>query len=332
VTETELAALGLHRIAVPIPFLAAGGPVNVFLLERADGGLTLFDAGLGTEAAHGVLLAGLARLGRRPEEIRRIVVSHGHLDHFGGAALLSERAGGAPVQVHPADLMKVDARGPSWASRRPGVRAHFARLGVPAEVSLASEQAGEQSYGGARRVVGAQPIGPGDIVEGRALRFEVLHLPGHSPGLVALHEPRLKVLLPADHLLERISPNPLLELGPDGEPGFFRPLVTYLDSLVRTRALDLDLVLPGHGPPFQGHQAVIDGLLGFYARRQARLAELAAGGADTAWSLCRALFPAARPDDTYLTLSETVGNLEVLEARGEVACDRGGPVWRYAAK
>lgn len=331
-TEAELAGLGLHRVAVPIPFLAAGGPVNVYLLERADGGLTLFDAGLGAGAARAALAAGFEALGRRPEEIRAIVVSHGHVDHFGGAAELSERAGGAPVQVHPADLLKIDERGPGWAARRPGVRAHFARLGVPAEVSQASEQAGERAYGAARRVAGALPIAAGDLVEGRALRFEVLHLPGHTPGLVALHEPRLRLLLPADHLLQRIPPNPLIELGPDGAPGFFRPLVTYLESLARTRALELDLVLPGHGAPFEGHRAVIDGLLGFYGKRQARLAALVAesGAAGvTAWSLCQALFPLARPADTYLTLSETVGNLEVLEAAGAVACRRDQPLWRY---
>lgn len=328
--EADLAALGLHRIAIPIPFVQAGGPVNVHLIENADGSLTLFDAGLGTEEAQAALLAGFARLGRRLEEVTRLVVSHGHLDHFGAARFIQERQGGTlAVLAHPRDLPKIDASGPGFHELRPAFDAHLARLGVPAEVREAQGQASAAAYGWARRVEGVRPLEPGQVIEGRALRFEVRHFPGHTPGLVALHEPRYGLLLAADHLLEKISPNPLIELGPDGADGWFRPLQAYLESLERTRALDLELVLPGHGPPFGGHRAIIDGLAGFYRRRQARLAALLAEGPRTAWALCQALFPRARPVESFLTMSETVANLEVMEARGEVVREEVGAGWRY---
>ena len=327
-TEADLAALGVHRIAVPIPFAAAGGPVNLYLVEAPDQSLTLFDAGFGSEEARAAIAAGFARLGRRPEEVRRIVISHGHVDHFGAAASLVD-AGGAEVLAHPADLPKLDAAGPTFSDRQRAFDGHFERLGVPAEVREAMRISGERSSGGVRRVAGVRPLGEGAVVEGRQVRFEVLHLPGHTPGLLALHEPRLGLLLPADHLLERISPNPLIELGPDGRDGFFRPLVAYLASLERTRALDLSLVLPGHGPPFAGHRAIIDGLTGFYLKRQARLAGVLAGGPRTGWELCAALFPSARATEAFLTMSETVANLEVMEGRGEVVREERGGRWRY---
>ena len=88
-------------------------------------------------------------------------------------------------------------------------------------------------------------------------------------------------------------------------------------------------MLPGHGPPFGDHRRVIDGLLGFQAQRQARLRALLEGGPLDAWALCRALFPAARPADAFLTVSETVGNLEVLEAAGEVLREERGGGWRW---
>ena len=331
VTEADLAALGVHRIAVPIPFVAAGGPVNLHVIEAADGSLTLFDAGLGSEEAQAALQAGFARLGRSLAEVTRIVISHGHVDHFGAARFVQEQGGRAEVFAHPGDLAKIDERGPAFAERSPAFDAHFARLGVPAEVREAMLRSGERSYGWSRRVEGVRPLAEGDLVEGRAVRFTVRHFPGHTPGLVALHEPRLKVLVAADHLLERISPNPLIELGPNGEEGFFRPLVTYLGSLARTRALDLDLVIPGHGPAFSGHRGVIDGLTGFYLKRQARLAGLLDDGPRSGWALCQALFPRARPAEAFLTMSETLGNLEVLEAAGAVARREapGGAGWVY---
>jgi glyoxylase-like metal-dependent hydrolase (beta-lactamase superfamily II) len=329
VTEADLAALGVHRVAVPIPFVAAGGPVNVYLVEAADGSLILFDAGFGSEEARAALQAGFARLGRRLDEVSRIVISHGHVDHFGAARFVQEQGGGrATVHGHPADLAKYDEAGVRFADRQAALDAHFARLGVPPEVREVLLRAGE-AYGQARRVAGVRPLADGDLVEGRLVTFTVRHFPGHTPGLVTLHEPRHRLLLAADHLLERVSPNPLIELGPDGRDGFFRPLLSYLASLERTRALDLDLVLPGHGPPFAGHRAVIDGLTAFYLKRQARLAGLLADGPRTGWELCRALFPATRPGETFLTMSETVANLEALEARGEVAREEVGAGWAW---
>ena len=328
-TEQELAALGVHRIAVPIPFVAAGGPVNLVVIEAGDGTLTLFDAGLGTPEAQGALEAGLLALGLRFEQVTRIVVSHGHVDHFGAARFVQEQGGGAAVFAHPADLAKLDEAGPRFADRSPAFDAHFARLGVPAEIREVMLRSGERSYGWSRRVDGVRPLVEGEVVEGRHLRFTVQHFPGHTPGLIALHEPTRGLLLAADHLLERISPNPLIELGADGQDGFFRPLLAYLHSLARTRALDLELVLPGHGAPFGEHRRIIDGLVGFYLKRQAKLAGLLADGPRSGWALCHALFPTAPPDATFLTMSETVANLEAMAARREVAREARDGGWVY---
>jgi len=335
VTDAELAALGVHRIPVPIPFPQAGGPVNVYLLEEADGAITLVDAGLGSGEAQAALEAGLARLGRSPGEVRRIVVTHGHVDHFGAARFVQERceaeAGRVPpVYCHPADAPKITEGGRRWRDTLPLYGAYLARLGVPPEVLAAIARAGERSFGLARRVKEALPIGEGEVIETRRLRLEVLHMPGHTPGLVCLYDRERRIFLSDDHLLERVSPNPLIELGPGGEAGLFRPLLAYLASVARMRALEIDVVLPGHGPPFSGHREVIDRLTGFYAKRQARIVELLAGGSLTPYAISRALFPAAKPEETFLTVSETIANLEVLEHEGRSAREERDGGIRFA--
>ena len=154
-------------------------------------------------------------------------------------------------------------------------------------------------------------------------------MPGHTPGLLCLHAPAQGLLLAADHLLEKVSPNPLIELGPGGEEGYFRPLVAYLASVERTRALEVDLVLPGHGPPFAGHRAVIDRLVGFYGKRQERIRALLAAGPRTAWEVARELFPTVPVAQTFLIISETIANLEVMEARGELRRSLVDGVYRF---
>jgi glyoxylase-like metal-dependent hydrolase (beta-lactamase superfamily II) len=328
-TESDIEDLGIHRIPVPIPFPQAGGPVNVYLLEEAGGGVAMFDAGLGTPAAEAALSEGFERVGHRFDEVTRIVLSHGHVDHYGAALSIVEAAGRAvPVRAHRADIPKVAVAGWRWEEVLPAYAAHLRTLGVPEELLEVIGREVGRGLTLARRIPDVSPIEPGEVLRVGGLALEVLHMPGHTPGLVCLYERSHRLLFSADHLLERVSPNPILELGPEGEAGTYRPLVAYLDSVRRLRALDVELVLPGHGPPFGDHRRVIDGLLDFHERRQARIREALAGGARTAFDVTRALFPWAGPRDLFLVVSEAIANLEVMEARGEVARElRDGISW-----
>jgi glyoxylase-like metal-dependent hydrolase (beta-lactamase superfamily II) len=328
--DAGLAALGVTRIPLPVPFPQAGGPVNVYLVEEARG-LLLFDVGLGTPEAEAALVEGFRRAGRHFDEVRRIVLSHGHVDHFGAAKFVLEGAS-SPVEVlvHPADAGKVASRGPPFEVLIPFYRAHLVRLGVPLPVceEVASELRGGFTL--ARRLDEVVRLEPGSVLETRHLALEVLHMPGHTPGLCCLYDRRHRLLFSADHLLEKVSPNPIIELGPGGEDGHFRPLVAYLASLERLSALEVDLVLPGHGRPFAGHRRVIDGLLGFYGRRQGRILEILRGGGRSGYEVTRALFPRVGPGDLFLVVSETIANLEVLEARGEVTRSLDDGVYEFA--
>lgn len=331
-TEADLAAHGVHRIPVPIPFPQAGGPVNVYLVEERGGGVLLFDAGLGTAEAYQALEDGFARLGRRFDEVTRIVVSHGHVDHYGGARFVQERHGGTlPVFAHPADIPKMAEGGSRWRDRAPHLARYLGRLGVPPDVLAALQREGERSFGLARRIPEVLPIAEGTVLETRHLALEVLHMPGHTPGLVCLYDRARRLLFSDDHLLGKISPNPLIELGPAGEEGFFRPLLAYMESIARVRALEVDLVLPGHGPPFSEHRDAIDRLVAFYGRRQAALRELVLERPRSAYDLSRALFPNARAGEVFLTVSETIANVEVLEARGLVRRSEEDGAYRFAA-
>jgi len=223
-----------------------------------------------------------------------------------------------PVYAHAADAGKISAAGPRWKDKLPHYGAYLTRLGLPPEVlaALAAEVGG--GYSLARRVNDLRAIGEGEVLRFRRFAARVLHMPGHTPGLVCLWAEEHGVFLAADHLLEHVSPNPIIELGPAGEEGFFRPLVAYLASAARLRALEVKLVLPGHARPFGHHRKVIDDLMGFYERRQQRILEELAQDPRSPWEVTQALFPRQRPGDVFLTVSETIANLEVLEGRGQV--------------
>src|SRR5436305_10306802 len=105
-SSSALAALGVARLPIPIPFPEAGGPANVYVIEEEGGGFALFDAGIGTKEGRDALLGGFARLGISLGDVRRIFISHGHIDHYGYARAAQE-ASGAPVYAHARDHDKL---------------------------------------------------------------------------------------------------------------------------------------------------------------------------------------------------------------------------------
>jgi glyoxylase-like metal-dependent hydrolase (beta-lactamase superfamily II) len=329
-TERDLADLGIFRIPVPVPFPQAGGPANVYVVEEAGGGVMLFDAGLGAPEAEEALQAGFRRIGKRFSEVRRIVVSHGHVDHFGAARSVLEWHGGeVPVYAHPADIPKMEEGGRRWRDALPHYAAYFARLGVPAEVMQAAAGDIGASLKLARRLAKVRAAPVGEVLRLAHVALEVHHMPGHTPGVICLYDRARRIFFSDDHLLEKVSPNPLIELGPGGEEGAWRPLVAYLESVGRLHALEVELVLPGHAEPFGGHRHVIDALVQFYGKRQARIRTALSARPLTAFDLMREIFPRASPRELFLTISETMANLEVLEARGEAARELEGGVYRF---
>jgi glyoxylase-like metal-dependent hydrolase (beta-lactamase superfamily II) len=147
---------------------------NAFLVD-GDDGLTLVD--VGWASAPGVLLGAVAQMGRKPADIKRVVLTHAHPDHVQGAAGLRRQAGAA-ILIHQADARwlpggRVPPEGRSGAlgrliDRLP--KLHWTPFEADATVS------------------------DGDLIEGSG-GLRVIHTPGHSPGhIVLLHEPTGTVL------------------------------------------------------------------------------------------------------------------------------------------
>jgi glyoxylase-like metal-dependent hydrolase (beta-lactamase superfamily II) len=329
VDDASLRALGIHRLEIPVPFLEAGGPANVYAIEDADGRWTLFDTGIGTEAGVQALREGAARAGVDLRKVSRVVVSHGHLDHFGNAQLISEESG-ARVFIHDADREKVigDARFATLLRRH---RGYFLRLGVPVEQLEQMQAQADRSPSKIRYVEPERlaSVAEGDVLHFRHFEAVVKHLPGHTPGLICLYAERPRVFFADDHVLARVSPNPVLDLSQGEGATKFRALSRYLEGARWVRELELELVLPGHGPAFTGHRALLDGLFGFYERRQGKLLSKLVEGPASVFELLPTLFPRRDLPRLVLMLSEVLANLEVLEDQGRVR-PLEGDVVRYA--
>jgi len=304
-------------ISLPTPYPV--GPVNAYLLPGPP--VTLVDCGPKTPEAKAALEAGLARAGTSLAQIERLIITHGHVDHFGLASAVTA-ASGASVYVHEADRPKllVDRSflGP--------MRALITEAGFPGEVA-------DMLGGGLKRyrdhldpVVPTDLIGDGDRLLLGDGTLEVIHTPGHAQGHVCLWDG--EALVSGDLLLEEISPNPLIEFGRDGRR--LRTLPALLQSLRRVEALNPTIAYPGHGDPLSHPAARVPELVRHHNERKKRLARMLAEHRWTLREMAEAWFPGLDRLNLFLGLSEVMGHLDLLEDEERLVSERRDGVVYYS--
>ena len=317
--------VGIHRLAIPTPF--AVGRVNLYLIE--DEPLTLVDAGPNSGRSLDELESQLHGLGHRLEDIGLILVSHQHIDHIGLVSIVARRSGAEVAAIdHLVPFM--EDYGTHAEEDDKFASELMLRNGMSPDVvsALRSVSLAFRAWGAGADVT--RVLRDGEVVELRDRRLEVCFRPGHSPTDTVFHDPERRLLLGADHLIAHISSNPLITRPPDGEE---RPqaLVTYLESLGKTREMDLDIVLPGHGDPVNDHRAVIDARFALHRGRADKLHRLISERPRTAHDLAQALWGNVAVTQAFLTLSEILGHTDILLNEGRVRELEDGEVVRFEA-
>jgi glyoxylase-like metal-dependent hydrolase (beta-lactamase superfamily II) len=324
------AEAGIHRRAIPTPFRV--GRINAYLIE--DSPLTLIDSGPNSAKALDELEQALAARGHAVEDIELLIVSHQHIDHFGLAGILARRSG--------AEVAALDALAPYLAGYGEQADADDAfaegimlRHGIPPEVvtALRAVSAGFRGWGSAVEVT--RPLSDGSELQLRDRTLKVLHRPGHSPSDTIFFDESRSILLAADHLIKHISSNPLLARPLGTEPDYSGPrpqaLLSYIDSLAKTRAMKLSLVLPGHGTPIVEHTALIDERMRLHRRRAEKIRKLIAEQPRTAHEIAHELWGDVAVTQAYLTLSEVLGHVDLLLADETIVERESDGVVRFVA-
>jgi glyoxylase-like metal-dependent hydrolase (beta-lactamase superfamily II) len=209
------------------------------------------------------------------------------------------------------------------------------RHGIPPEIvtALRAVSSGFRAWGSAVEVTRTLADGGELALAGRTLR--VLHRPGHSPSDTVFLDEERGILMAADHLIAHISSNPLLARPLDAGEDYSGPrpqaLVTYMESLEKTRAMELSLVLPGHGRPITDHASLIDERFRMHRRRAEKINGLIAAQPRSAHEIAQALWGNVAVTQAYLTLSEVLGHVDLLLRDGLVAEHEHEGVVRFQA-
>jgi glyoxylase-like metal-dependent hydrolase (beta-lactamase superfamily II) len=322
---------GVTELLVPIP----NNPLentNVYLV-RGDDGYLLIDTGWNSDHALRALGKELEDAGAGFRDIKQIIVTHAHFDHYGLVGRLKQQTK-ATVYLHQRDEEIFRTRYAITEEFMRQSEAWFHANGVPrTELPVTRMPFGGMSAGG----IPPQPdvkLNGGETISTGIFNLEVIWTPGHSPGSICLYERKHRLLFSGDHILPVITPNISLPPKSDGNP-----LGEFLKSLELVRKLDVGTVLPAHENIFHDLPKRIDEILHHHEFRNQEILKALDTGAKTAYEVSNYItwmpqlggvhFRDLMPGDKRAAVSETLAHLRAMTVNGRVKVNMRNNMYYY---
>lgn len=304
IPSVDAPAPGVLRFTIALP-ISSPDHLNVHLID-VDGRWVLVDPG--PVDREGIVAATLTNAGIEPEHV---LITHGHVDHWGGASELTETVLAHAACRQSFQLAMDFTRGAPMGDATPTGPRPVAGDGF------------ENAFRGFRKLISGVPAVQ-ELADGDRLGdWEVLWTPGHEPAHICLWRLSDRLLLCGDLLLPDFTPN--VQPAFDGSDA----LADFLASLLRAGDLHPALVLPSHGAPYADGHARAAALVRHHEVRLDRLRAALEHDAVPLAELSDRIFGARATTaaDRMLAQMETWAHLDHLRRRGEA--DAGDDeVWR----
>ena len=307
---------GVTIYRIPMEVFPNGFIAYAYVLLGA-GPVTLVDTGSGIGRSTDDLLAGLESLCSDfnekigPKDIERVIITHGHVDHFGGLSGILEAIGGASVGIHPLDRRVLTNYDERVLVATKNLTIYLKQAGIREErlQDLLS------MYGFSKQHVRSTNVDfmfeEGDIIDG----MEIFHVPGHCSGQVAIRIG--DILLSADHILSRTSPHLAAESITHNTG-----LSHYRESLRKMRRLEgIRLTLGGHEEVMDDLHGRIDYLQQRIDQKLERVIEIIQGAESplTISDISKRLYREKHGFEVLLAIQEAGAHVEYLYDRGYLA-------------
>lgn len=291
--------------------------INVFLLTGEP--LTLVDTGFCTDLAWESLNSQLAEHGFQIKDLEQVVLTHSHPDHFGLAARIANDAeveilshkDAAPLFLYKSEdhkqgseflfetLLKSGApEGPLVKRLRPRSSKPGKPLSEPIEVT--------------------KLVGNGSVVSNGSESWEVMELPGHSPGMIGLYCREKNELITSDHLLPEINSRPGLYRYPGSLERDSRFMGEYLGTMEMINQMDLNVAWPSHGETITDVRTTSANWIEKHNLRTQFIAEPLSSSDKTAYQIWKSHFPHIMPFDPVNGLVEIITYLDFFISKGMI--------------
>ncbi len=318
---------GLYQLKVPIPDNPLGWVLPY--LVPGDDGYTLVDCGWDTPEAFAALEEELKEVSVTFDDIKRLLVTHVHPDHYGMAGRIKEVCD-AEVIIHQRerDFIRSRYRNPEQLLER--MADWLIENGVPKSEMTDLQQASMPARAFVSPVEPDSVLWGGETLDFGPYVFEVYWTPGHSPGHLCFYERKQRFILTGDHVLPSITPNVSLHPQQMGNP-----LGDYLASLRRLESLDVERVLPAHEYEFKDLRGRVNEIVEHHDTRLDEMLAIVGDEGATAYDVASGIVWTTGTYETFsvwmrrAAISETLAHLEYAVQEGRLNHSKRGGVSRF---
>ena len=313
--ERFTTSTGIRIYRIPMIVFPNGFVGYSYVILNA-GPPTLVDTGSGLGSSNDDLLRGLQAVRDdfgeplRLNDIEYILVTHGHIDHFGGVAFMVEQTG-ARVGIHELDRRVLTNYEERVVMATKDLTVYLERAGIAPE----ARDGLIQMYGFAKQHVRSVPV---DMVLEEDAPYPgmyFVHTPGHCPGQVCIILGN--IMLCADHVLSRTTPHQAPE-----SITHYTGLGHYRDSLRKVLKIDgIDLALGGHEDPINDLYSRVQEIFFSHERKLNRVLDIVqqAGQPLTIQQITERMYPDKAGYETLLALEEAGAHVEYLYQHGHLS-------------
>jgi glyoxylase-like metal-dependent hydrolase (beta-lactamase superfamily II) len=322
----------IRSLTVPLPGFPALICSNMFVL--GSGPITLIDTAPKFSGSLITLESQLHENGFEWSDVERIIITHGHIDHFGLVGRIRIASGhDIPCYIHQDDLWKLSGdylKSGMWSE---DADIFYAKIGMPEQTVERMKRRSHFFKNLCDPVDDAIPMKEGDTFQGSGFDLEVIHTPGHSPGCCCFYESRHNILFSGDHLLKHITPNPFHEVNRSHlkDPSY-KSLKAYMESLEKLEHLNVKFVFPAHGEFITDLESLIAGYRKHHEKRTEEILQTLKNGVRSVYGLMADVFPGIDESEAFLAVSEVLVHLELLLEAGSAEQAEVGPPTLFRAR
>ncbi|MBN2401887.1 MAG: MBL fold metallo-hydrolase [Spirochaetes bacterium] len=316
ISRYEKIAPEIYRIILPLPGKKPG-PINVYLFMGKQ--MTLLDTGI--LRTMGTLRSALDEIGTCFSDIRQIILTHGHFDHYGAARRIVRGAGGGIVIAAHAEDKEMIEHGMQVPRKH---YAGFLRLmGVPYIHQILLDIMRRAISVSADHATVGRTLSDGEKIQMGDYEATVIAVPGHTGGSIGLFLKKEKMLFSGDHIIGHISPNAFVMLEPDTDLPTRLSQAEFYDSIGKIEALSPRIVYSGHGDPVTDLARTTAQYRKRFSQRQKKILSIMDSREYTVYGIVRKLFPdlggLKLPFEIFLAVSEVFTHIQVLRKEGRAA-------------